>query len=285
MIPRRIKRQSGRHALVDGIPFELPVSSDRTSALMAAFGIDTAKAAALLPGNELHPARLWGRSLLLITVINYTLTDIGKYIEFSVGIACTRGKGPAPRFLPFLLHRPFGFGQYVLDLPVSTEISVKGGKGIWGMPKHQASLDFVVSDESVSSQYDKDGSFVLRIDIDRPRRARFPLNLAAVNYCQFRGLLMKSYVYMKGTAAFALAPSASGRLVLGDDPRARRIAELGVEQKPLFTAFFPSSTGVLDDHFESWFVSSERPPESEPEGFESVIGLGLGQDWPEPPQR
>jgi hypothetical protein len=285
LIPRRIKRQSGRHALVDGIPFELPVNSDRTSALMAAFPVDPDRAGALLPGNELHAARLWGKALLLITVINYTLTDIGKYIEFSVGLACTRGSRQAPRLLPLLLHRPFGFGQYVLDLPVSTEISVKGGKGIWGMPKHQASLDYLVTDESVSSQYDKDGAFVLRIEIDRPQRVRVPLSIAAVNYCQFRGLLMKSYVYMKGTAALSVGPSASGRLVLGEDPRARRLAELEPEQKPLFTAFFPNSTGVLDDHFESWFVSSERPPESVPEGLESVIGLGVGQDWPEPPRR
>ena len=285
MIPRRVKRQAGRYALVDGIPFELPVNSDRTSALMAAFPIDPAKARELLPGNEIHAARLWGRGLLLITVINYELTDIGSYIEFSIGIACTHGSRPAPRFLPFLLGGPFGFGQYVLDLPVSTEISVKGGKGIWGMPKHQASLDFLVSDDTVSSQYDKDGSFVLRITIGRPRRLRLPLSIAAANYCQFRGLLMKSYVYMRGKAAFALGPAAAGRLELGDDPLARRLAELEIGAKPLFTAFFPSSTGVLDDHFESWFVSSEHPPESEPEGFESVIGLGLGQDWPEPPKR
>ena len=125
---------------------------------------------------------------------------------------------------------------------------------------------------------------MLQIEIERPRRARLPLSIAAVNYCQFRGLLMKSYVYMKGTAAFAVGPSAAGKLELGDDPRARRLAELEIEPKPLFTAFFPSSTGVLDDHFESWFVSSERPPETEPEGFESVIDLGLGQDWPEPPK-
>ena len=50
MIPRRVKRQSGRHALVDGIPFVLPVNSDRTSALMAAFEIDTAKDRALAEG-------------------------------------------------------------------------------------------------------------------------------------------------------------------------------------------------------------------------------------------
>jgi hypothetical protein len=153
------------------------------------------------------------------------------------------------------------------------------------MPKHQASLDFVVADDTVSSQYDKDGTFVLRITIDRPQRIRVPLSISAANYCQFRGLLMKSYVYMRGKAALAVGPGAAGMLELGDHPNARRLAELEIAPKPLFTAFFPSSTGVLDDHFESWFVSSEQAPQSQPEGFESVIGLGLGEDWPEPPKR
>ena len=86
------------------------------------------------------------------------------------------------------------------------------------------------------------------------------MSIAAANYCQFRGLLMKSYVYMRGKASLALGPSAAGTLELGDHPNARRLAELGIAPKPLFTAFFPSSTGVLDDHFESWFLSSEHAP-------------------------
>ena len=56
MRPRqRIERQRGRHALVDGIPFTLPVDSRDTPALMAAFPIDAARAAELIPGNEVHP--------------------------------------------------------------------------------------------------------------------------------------------------------------------------------------------------------------------------------------
>src|SRR4029079_716239 len=136
-----------------------------------------------------------GRGLLVVTVVDYARTDIGRYIEFSVAIACTHGPRPVPRLLPGLLRAGLGTAQYVVDLPVSSEISVKGGKGIWGMPKHRASLDFVVSDDTVSSQCEKDGSFVLRITIDRPQRIRLPLSIAAANYCQFRGLLMKSYVY------------------------------------------------------------------------------------------
>ena len=63
--PSRLDRQAGRHALVDGIPFQLPVHSEKTPALMAAFPINAEKARALLPGNEIHPFRLWNRGLLV----------------------------------------------------------------------------------------------------------------------------------------------------------------------------------------------------------------------------
>ena len=90
------------------------------------------------------PFRLGGdRGLLIVTVVNYITTDIGNYIEFSIAIACRRG---------------LSVGQWVVDLPVSTEISVKGGKGIWGMPKHQANLAF-------------DGARGQGLEPVRPRRA------------------------------------------------------------------------------------------------------------------
>ena len=85
----------------------------------------------------------------MVTVVDYKTTDIGSYIEFSIAIACTHGLQPGPPLVSALLPR-HGIGQFVVDLPVSTEISVKGGKGIWGMPKHQANLDFVVSKRTVS---------------------------------------------------------------------------------------------------------------------------------------
>jgi hypothetical protein len=280
--PARLKRQAGRHALVDGIPFTLPVNSEKSPALMAGFGIDLEQARRLMPGNELHPLRLWNRGLLLITVIDYRVTDIGKYIEYSIAIACTHGRRPAPRLLPGMFMRTFGTGQFVYDLPVSTEVSVKGGKGIWGMPKHQANLDFIISDSTVSSQYSKDGMFAMRIDIDRPRNARIPLSAGAVNYCQFRGMLMKSYIYFKGKAGMSLKGSAA-RLTLGDHPRVQPLKALDIGDA-VFTVYFPDTQGTLDDHFESWFLSHETPPANAPEGLESVSALGHGEEWLTPPR-
>ena len=284
-VPARQQRLAGRHALVDGIAFEMPINSEQSPALMAVFSIDADAAARLIPGNEVHPLRLWKRGLLVLTVINYVITDIGSYIEYSIAIACTHGKRPAPRLLPGLLMKTFGTGQYVWDLPVSSEVSVKGGKGIWGMPKHQASLDFVIGEQWVSSQYDLGGQMMMRIDVKKPSSAWLPVNTGAANYCAFRGMLMKSYIYFKGKLGFSLFKPESARLLIGDHPRMAPLKTLGIDPTPIAAGFFPSTTGVLDDYFECWFITEAQPPAQAIQGLESTYPLAQSQQWLAPPAR
>jgi hypothetical protein len=283
-IPKRVLNAEGRHSLVDGIPFKLPITCEKSPVLMAAFPVNAEKAQALLPGNEIFPLRIWNRGVLMITVVDYRVTTIGKYIEYSIAIACTHGSKPAPRLLPALFMKLYDTGQYVYDLPVSTEVSVKGGKGIWGMPKHQASLDFIIKDDSVSAQYDCDGQFAMKIEIARPRKTWLPINLGAVNFCEFRGMLFKSYIYFRGETGLELFRKAKATLTIGDHPRVRALKTLEIDPQPIFTAFIGEAHGVLDDHCESWFVSYPQPPMVQPEGLESVVNLGLGQEWPPPPK-
>ncbi|MGC9946880.1 MAG: acetoacetate decarboxylase family protein [Bryobacteraceae bacterium] len=281
-MPKRLRQQTCRYSLVDAIPFQLPVACHKTPVLMAVFPIDADKAEALMPGNELHAMRLWNSGLLVITVVNYQITNIGKYIEFSIAIACTHGQKRAPRLLPALFMKHYGTGQYVFDLPVSTEVSVKGGKGIWGMPKHQANLDFQITDTMVSSQYDQDGQLGMRIEIDKPK-PWMKFSMGAVNFCQFRGMLGKSSVYFHGEAGFKLFKSGSARLYIGDLERLQPLKQLGIGEKPVLTAFIAEADGVLDDHFENWFLSYTQPPTHVPEGMEAVVNLGQSQVWLAPP--
>ena len=280
-VPKRIKRYTGQYANVDGIPFKLPVAAEHSPALMAGFFCDYEKARALMPGSELHPMKyINGKAIFMVTVIDYRETTIGKYIEYSLAIACTRGRKPAPPLLPALFMKSFGTGQFILDLPVSSEISVKGGKGIWGMPKHKASLDFIIGRQTVSSQYEKDGQFAFRIEIEKPRSSNFPLRAGVVNYSHFRNMLMASYVYFDSKAGIRLGKRAKGNLYIGDHPRTKHLKELEIEGKPFFTLFMPEIHGILDDHFESWFVTYPGPPGGPgPEGLESVFNLGLNEDW------
>jgi hypothetical protein len=285
LLPRRVRDQEGRWALVDGITFDLPVRSEKTPALMAAFPINADHAALLMPGDELHPFRLFGKGLLVITVVDYRKTNIGKYIEYSIAIACTHGRSPAPPLLPVLFQKTFGLGQYVYDLPVSSEISEKGGKGIWGMPKHKASLDFLEDDHTVSSQYNLGGELAMRIDVDKPSGFGIPIfNLPAANYCAFRGMLFKSNVYFSGKIGMSVGKKGAARLTMGDQPSMRVLKELEVGKDPVFTAYFPETRGVLDDHFECWFLSSPMRQTMAMPGMETVVKLGLSEDWLESPR-
>jgi len=285
-VPKRQERLRGRHAYVDGIRFVMPVDSSNSSAMIAAFSIDWDKARALIPPGDVHPFRLWNRGLLVVTVINYRETDIGAYIEYSLAIACTKGANPAPRLLPGVLMSYFGTGQYVFDLPVSSEVSVKGGKGIWGMPKHKANLDFVTGKKWASSQYDLDGRMVSRFDVLLPKSYWLPLNMGAANYCVFRGMMMKSLIYFRGKVGFYLMRPGSARLVLGDHKRADVIRGLDVDPNPIFAGYIPNVLGVLDDYFEGWFVTTEQELAAPiGEGLETTYPLGLSQDWLTPPKR
>jgi hypothetical protein len=72
-------------------------------------------------------------------------------------------------------------------------------------------------------------------------------------------------------------------LLIGDSPRTSPLRELDISPRPLFTAFLPSGSGILDDHYEGWFLSYDELPTTEPEGLESVVGLSLSQAWLAPP--
>jgi Acetoacetate decarboxylase (ADC) len=281
--PARLDRQSGRWALVDDIPFRMPVYCRNSPALFAIFPIDADKARVLIPGSEIHPLRLWNKGLLAVSVFDYLDTNIGRYVGFSIAIACTHGPRPAPRLLPALFMGHYGAGQWVLDLPVSTEVSVKGGKGIWGMPIHQAHLNYIVGERTVSSQYDLDGQLAVKIEIERPASTPVPVSTAAVNYCGFRGMLYKSTTYCKGKLGFRLFGKNSARLTIGEHPRLAVLKELDIGPRPVLTAFLPQANAVLDDHFECWFLAETALPDIVPEGMESVVNLGQSQQGLPPP--
>lgn len=284
--PRRQTDLMGTHAYVDGIRYVMPIDSWEASAMIAAFPCNYDAAVALLPPGYVHPFRYFGKALLVVTVIDYRKTDIGSYIEYSIAIACTKGRSPAPPLLPALFMQSFGTGQFVLDLPVSTEVSVKGGKGIWGMPKHQAHLDYREGSAWVSAQYDLGGQMVSRFDVRRPRSHPLPLNMGATNYCQFRGMIYRSFIYFKGKAGLHLMKPDSARFILGDHPRADALRGLEHRPTPVFAAHIPQVQGLLDDYFDCWFVTPRTRPDGPiGEGLETTYPLGFGQDWLAPPQR
>jgi hypothetical protein len=106
--------------------------------------------------------------------------------------------------------------------------------------------------------------------------------MRASNYCSFRGMLMKSDILLDTKCGVRLLKNAKARFVIGDHLRLQAMKELEIGDA-IATVFLPSITGTLDDHIESWFLDFDQLPEKAPEGFESVINLGLSEEWLSPP--
>jgi hypothetical protein len=283
-IPRRLQQYEGRYSLIYDIPFQVPIATRDAQAQMACFTCDYEKVNDLLPGNELYAVRLPnGRAVLVVAVMNYLDTNIGKSVEYSIGLTCTKGLSQAPRVLPLVLQKTYGTGQFIVDLPVSSEISVKGGIGIWGMPKHQAQLDFKVTDELITSQYEENREFAFRLEIERPTSWNFPFRLSAVGYCAYQNMIRTSYLYFNGIGKFNIFKKAKGRLFIGDHPRVAPLKGLDIDGDPFITMFMSKATGILSDYSESWFITYDKPPAKMPEKLVDFEGLSLSQEWLDPP--
>jgi hypothetical protein len=95
---------------------------------------------------------------------------------------------------------------------------------------------------------------------------------------------MRSNIYFQGAADIALGRRARATLQLGDAPQVAALHALDIAPDPIFTAFLPSTRGVLDDHLECWFLTSAGERAEAGEGLESVVGLGRSEEWLDPPK-
>ena len=77
----------------------------------------------------------------------------------------------------------------------------------------------------------------------------------------------------------------SARLLIGDHPRMAPLKTLDIDPVPVASGFFPSTAGVLHDHFEAWFITHAQPPVEPMPGLETTYPLGQSQEWLAPPVR
>jgi hypothetical protein len=101
----------------------------------------------------------------------------------------------------------------------------------------------------------------------------------------FRGLLTKSYIFVRGERSGFRLRSRAARLQLGDHPRARVLHDLDIDPRPMLTAYMPRLDAVLDDHVESWYLTSGSPPGPPEVGYADVADVPLSQEWLQPPDR
>ncbi len=110
------------------------------------------------------------------------------------------------------------------------------------------------------------------------------MTMNGVAYGDFRGMLYKSYIHLRGRTGLTLG-GRRARLLIGDHPRAEPLKHLDIRPTALATGFTPMVDGVLDDHVETWYLTADSPPPPPGVGLRDVIDLSLSQQWLSPPDR
>ena len=206
------------------------------------------------------PARRPG--LLVVTVVNYEITDIGKYVEYSLAIACTFGPRPAPPLLPGLLRGHYGTGP-VRGRPAGQQRGL--GQGRQGHLGHaqapgQPRLHDHATTRCPASTTSTASSAAASRSTGRPR-PRCRCDVGAANYCVFRGMVMQSSIYFQGAADIALGSRArAAAATSATHRRSPPLRDLDIDPDPSSPRSCRRTRGVLDDHFECWFLTSADEP-------------------------
>lgn len=132
-------------AEIAGEAARLPVFYYDTSAMTAVFPARLAELRKLMPDSRFVPARLGpGVGALAIACLEHHDTDIGPYGELGIAVPLsvpsTRANLPGRALLESLRRRQLH--AFVLHLPVTTEIALRGGIDFYGFPKFLAAIDF-----------------------------------------------------------------------------------------------------------------------------------------------
>ncbi len=144
---------------------KLPVFYRKARAFMATFPASIFSLKRLLPDPRFTPAQVFpGMGLVALAAFEYYDTDIHAYNEFSISIMLNNPhmlKMPGYNILMQLLE--FNLYTYILHLPVTTEIALRGGIDLYNYPKFLASIDFSDTEERIICDLKEEGDRILRI--------------------------------------------------------------------------------------------------------------------------
>lgn len=217
---------------------EQPTMYFDCSAVTAMFTTDYEWAAGTLAGLELKPGLFVGRKAVVgLIFYEYRSTSIGAYNEVGFGMPTL----PMNRSVPLGGWRDmFGnsesrrLGNYILSLPVTSEIACKSGVEFFGYPKFITQLPFHLDQHSFHGQVlDPQGALIAelsgRLGVGIPSS---PLSL--VTYSVLNGRKIRASVTVRGPVSLRVMSGL--RLMVGDSDHhlASDLRDLGLHGKQPF---------------------------------------------------
>lgn len=213
---------------------KLPIGYFEASHYLALFRVDAALAAAKLAGTPLAPVLVARRAVATLSFFKYLDTDLGPYHE--VGLALLVSPRSAPQTLASLTEligasRSESLGSYVLDLPVSTQLSRAAGCEIWGYPKFVARLPIELEGERFQARV-LDAEDRQIVELAGMRGLALPETLPGmtlVTYSQRQGQWLRTRVETRSLCS--THGGGSLRLTVGDSPHrmADNFRDLGLD--------------------------------------------------------
>jgi hypothetical protein len=128
-----------RRTLEDGTTCSLPLRYFDARCLIASFPADLRRATALLEHTGLNAvAREDGNATVLFGCFEYRDSDLGPYNEVGLSILATAPGDRTPAL-------------YVVNLPVTTAVTNRAGRELWGYDKFVATIDIKGNERAFST--------------------------------------------------------------------------------------------------------------------------------------
>ena len=214
--------------------FEQGVNSSRTQfhdlvQMSANFTANTKKVSALLPTKKLQPVETKGKTEVQIWAFEYKKwgrkdQPLPPYNEWTLLVPVNYAKDDGTKLS----------GNYVVWMPVTHEIPLKGGIDGWGFNKFMSDIRFTETPNTRTCDVSVEGSSLISFTVKKAKLSGYQEDSYAFN--EMNGMLTRSLVQFKGDFGFSEG-KGSARLILGDHNISKQIASLELEKNSTY-AFY-----------------------------------------------
>ena len=226
---------------------KLPVFYRDARCLTVVFPARLLEIRRLLPDRRYVPAQVApGIGAVYMTAFEYRDTDIGPYNEFAIGFLMNSGdflQVPVYNILRQMARR--SFNAYILHLPVTEEIALRGGVDLYNYPKFMASIEFTDTPDRATCELSENGERICLLSARKIAATRSGVMKALTMPYQNRQP-QSAEVKVNALKYGVAMGHRDVEFVLGEDhPLTRELDDLLISTSPIAYFYMPEMQAIL----------------------------------------
>jgi Uri superfamily endonuclease len=229
---------------VRNILIDVPIKY-KCTAINAVFPISTKAAKKAISYSKFHPLEVFfGRSLLCMTLFDFSSTPVGPYTELTLSIPISyKNKFYVP-LLSVPLSQLLGkFGFFVLSIAQSSEFAIEHGNIINGYPHYSKliNVQFKTDDSLVKVQAYGDGKEILQFQLEKSFKEKIQKE------CHMTYLVKEDRIFRIKMETYGIIDKSKiHNLSLGNHELAEFIKGLGISDKSIDTRFYRDTIKIIN---------------------------------------